>query len=336
MIPVLISLGGCASAPKKNEKINFRPEHCAEIEKTVTFISAQCLNLKNKKIFTHIKTSIDSPVFLEGFNHYHKALHSKAEFISAAYGIKFNSYSKAPHYVEYQGQIGKYIKEELDDYLTCNCQCIMVTEKSYADIILEANVRKFYSQVLSYEENDKIPNTLDENFEKGSKMIIASILNIDNTINSKKWDYQHLLKLTTERYTTKINTTREGVTRYHDTLEATKECLLYDNQRKIASKSATKSISTWENDALKVVDLFAIIIVQAPITPLIEQNNFKVDLDGHIDVFDINNGKIQKTIQINNKNKAEVTNKLLFSQSGNLKLLIYDYIKKVVQILQYQ
>ena len=167
IIVILFCYAGCA----KNIVTKFNNDQFDILtDKIAGLDQIKCNNLKNKTIFTNFNVNQQSKYFLEGFD------------------ISENRVNK----IEYDGDIGQDIKIKLDKVLYEHCGAQVVNDKSQADIIINANVEKYYSQILDLikKGDDSFvgvsgEKSMDINFK------MSSILSINTRINNDNEDFRY-------------------------------------------------------------------------------------------------------------------------------------------------
>ena len=263
----------------------------------------ECINLRNKKIFTNFTVSQQKEYFLEDFD------------------LSEGKVKK----IKYEGDIGEDIKRQLDRVLINCCGSVIENEKAQADITINADVEKYYSQVLDYKKKG------DESLagisgEKGIdvKGKASSILSITNRINNdnEDWKYNHLLSLTRTR-TTKVN--RSGV-------------FLVKTKRELMV--ADGFIVDYDDEYTLVTGSVVSTTCNRTLGPFMVKPSF--DIKGNLDIYDIDRMTIKKHLTLEEcdfekkwsgtvmKKEKKAYFDLYGSTNGNLQYLIYDYIKELI------
>lgn len=261
----------------------------------------ECNNLKNKKIFTSFSVSQKEKDFLEDYDF------SKGEVKK----------------IEYDGNIGEDIKRKLDKVLTNCCGSEIVNDKAQADITINADVEKYYSQVLDLKKkgDDSFVGLSGEkrmNFRAKLSTVLSIINSFEN--DSDDWKYNHLLSLTKNRVE-KVN--RSGVLYVNfrmDFLDSYGFIVDYDDEYTIATGTLVSSIAQGS------VGVF--------------NTRPRCEYSGNIDIYDVDTMEVKKRVTLDEwdvdartrqiEKKKEQYFDIYSLTPGNLKYLIYDYIKQLI------
>lgn len=262
----------------------------------------KCGNLANKSVFIDFTVSQEGEYFLEDFD-----------------------FSKgAVKKIKYEGNIGLDIKRKLEEVISHYCGAEIVQQKNQADISINVDIRKYYSEILETEKkgDDSLAGL---NVEKGMDLsfkaatIFSTITTIDDT---EDWKYNHLLSLKSNIHIKRRGSGMIFVNARNDITRSQNFIVDYDNEYTLAKGAIAFSYSEGS---------FLIL----PTRP-------KWDIKGKLDLYDIDAMKIKKQLTVDEsdfdtRGLARVMKKekkeyfdLYSSTPGNLKYLIYDYIKELV------
>lgn len=280
----------------------------------------ECRNLKNKRIFLNFVVSQKEEYFLETSS------------------LSSNKIKKH----KYQGSIAKDIERKLAEALRQYCGAEIVNEKEQADITINTDIEKYYSQILQWTRDGSIiaPGGLiqtGKEVSELSKVNISTILSINNTIKFNNytdyWKYNHLIALRKKIWRRAKVVGIVTLARRDDTT-ATTFMVDYDNECTLATGEFVHSVTFSA----------AFIIITPPIA----------DMEGILDIYDIDTMKVKKHLtfkrgdfdlysgfvprevtsgipaMLDNENPKKVYVELFLSAPGHLKYLIYDYIKQVI------
>jgi hypothetical protein len=299
----LLLIYGCA--PNVNIPNRFGTEQLSPIVDSIAGIDQiKCDQLRDKRIKITITNKLSGSVFLENIK-------GNLPFRS----LEINK-------TEYSGSIATDLRDKLAAVLGRYCGAVIV-EDGPADIVLQANINKFYSQIVDAKREGDT-RILSPKEEKDFKLYTTtnSILNIDTGINNEDLKFEHLLSLK-EEYSCKSSWTKEG-THMNDTLS---------------------SLTTWDDSVV--------------LSRYMASNTTRVHVGlsrdhlGKLTVFD-SMGKTKEELVFNNNDvnnprvgklylekggdyiidtRMRAYRELYFSGYGNLKLLIYNYMGELINIL---
>jgi len=228
--------------------------------------------------------------------------------------------------IKYEGNIGEDIKRQLDRVLNECCGSEIVNDKAQADITINADVEKYYSQILDLKKKgDESLAGISGEKDVDVKVKWSSILSISNRINNdtEDWKYNHLLSLTYKE-TSKVS--RGGVFLVNfkrNDMKAQSFIVDYDDEYTLATGSLVRTIS------------------RRTLGPFMVKPS--IDIKGNLDIYDIDTMVIKKHLTIEEwdfdktrggekalKKEKQAYFDLYGSTPGNLKYLIYDYIKELI------
>jgi hypothetical protein len=296
---------GCA--PNVNIPTRFSVEQLSPtLDSIIGLDQINCDKLRNKKIKIIINSNLSEAVFLENI---------KGNIPFRA--LEINK-------TEYSGSIARDLKNKLTTVLSQCCGSV-ITENEPVDIFIQPNVNKFYSQIVDAKREGDT-QIMSPGEEKDFKLFTTtnSILKIDTNINNEVFMFEHLLTLK-EEYDCKTNWTSSGEGAYlNDTLNS---LTIKDNKMVLSRYIAS---NTTRVHGGRNREHFGKLTIFDPMgnskQELIFSNN------------DVNNPRVGilylgKGGEYIVDKKMRGYRELYFSGYGNLKLLMYDYITELVNIL---
>jgi hypothetical protein len=306
LIRILLSLlliYGCA--PNVNIPNRFGVEQLSPTLDGIAGIDQiKCGQLRDKRIKITITNKLSVPVFLENIK-------GNLPFRS----LEINK-------TEYSGSISTDLKDKLAAVLEGSCGAAIV-EDGPVDIVLQATVNKFYSQIIDAKREGDT-HILSPGEEKEFKLYTTtnSILNIDTRINNEPFRFEHVFSLK-EEYGCKSSWTKEG-THMNDTL--TSLTMLDDRvvlSRYIASNT-TRVHGGLNRDHLGKLTIF--------------DSNGKTKEELVFSNNDVNNPRVGKLYLEKGGEyiidpRMRAYRELYFSGYGNLKLLAYNYMTELIAIV---
>jgi len=202
LVPILLGyllLHGCA--PNVNIPNRFGADQMsATVDSIAGIDQIQCSQLKDKRIKITVTSGVKGSVFLENIK-------GNLPFQS----IEINK-------TEYEGSLATDLRNKLAAVLNRSCGAAMV-DGGAADILVVANVTKFYSQIVDAKrEGDTQLFSLGEDREFKLSTTTNSILSIDTRINDEPFRFEHMLGLK-EEYSYKSSWTKDG-THANDTINS--------------------------------------------------------------------------------------------------------------------
>ncbi len=306
LITILLSLllvYGCA--PNVNIPKRFGAEQLSPTADSIAGIDQiKCDRLKDKRIKITATSNLNGSIFLENIK-------GNLPFRT----LEINK-------TEYSGSISTDLKDKLAAVLERCCGAIVV-EAEPVDIALQANINKFYSQIVDAKREGDT-QILSPGEEKDFKLYTTtkSILNIETGINNKAFRFEHLFSLI-EEYGCKSSWAKEG-THMNDTLSS---LAVWDDQvvmsRYIASNT-TRVHAGLNRDHLGKLTVFD--SMGKTKTELVFNNK------------DVNNPRVGKLYLEKGGDyivdtRMRAYRELYFSGYGNLKLLVYNYLVELVNIM---
>lgn len=312
-----VFIAGCATTPVTKFDSS---QLTSDIDKIMGLGGSDCRNaLQNKTIFINITVSQKEPCFLED--------------------VDFEYYKIKKF--EYEGDIGGDIEAKLKDALINDCGARIVDQIDQADISITSHIEKYYSQITKI---DKVGSFM---FASGSFICItpeetsvpcrveaSTILSIDNKINDENWKYNHLISLKHNRIRQVKHQGFFTVLSKMDKSTGMNFVVDYDNEYTVAT---AKFVST---SGINFVGGILVI-------PSLGKGK------GSLDIYDIDTMQVKKHFAFEKgelsisevgprlslthmivKDKGSLKCKyveLFLSTPGNLKYLIYDYIKELIR-----
>jgi hypothetical protein len=295
----------CGCAPNANIPNRFGVEQLSSTVDSIAGIDQiKCDRLRDKSIKISITGKLRGAVFLENIK-------GNLPFRS----LEVNK-------TEYSGSITTDLRDKLAAVLERSCGAVVV-EDGPVDITLQANINKFYSQIVDAKREGDT-RILSPGEEKDFKLYTTtnSIVNIDTDINNEAFRFEHLFSLK-EEYSCKGSWTKEG-THMNDTLSS---LTTWDDRvvlsRYIASNT-TRVHGGLNRDHLGKLTVF--------------DSTGKTREELFYNNEDVNNPRVGKLYLEKSGNYIIDTRKrafreLFFSGYGNLKLLVYDYVAQLIDIL---
>jgi hypothetical protein len=265
-----------------------------------------CDQLRNKRIKIIINSSLSESVFLENIK-------GNIPFRT----LEINK-------TEYSGSIGKDLKNKLATALSQCCES-EIAENDPVDIVIRANVNKFYSQIVDAKREGDT-QIMSPGEDKDFKLYTTtnSILRIDTNINNEPLMFEHLVTLK-EEYGCKTNWTSTGEGAHlNDTLNS----LAIKDNRMVLSRYIASNTTRVHGGRNR--EHFGKLTIFDPM------GNTKQELifSNH----DVNNPRVgilylEKGGEYIVDKKMRGYRELYFSGYGNLKLLVYNYITELIDIL---
>jgi hypothetical protein len=306
LIRILLSLlliYGCAS--NVNIPNRFGAEQLSPTLDSIAGIDQiKCDQLRDKRIKITITNKLSAPVFLENIK-------GNLPFRS----LDINK-------TEYSGSISTDLRDKLSAVLERSCAAVIV-EDGPVHIVLQASVNKFYSQIVDAKREGDT-QILSPGEEKEFKLYTTtnSILSIDTRINNEPFRFEHLFSLK-EEYGCKSSWTKEG-THMNDTLASL--TMLDDRvvlSRYIASNT-TRVHGGLNRDHLGKLTIFDSI--------------GKIKEELFFNNNDVNNPRVGKLYLEKGgeyiiDTRMRAYRELYFSGYGNLKLLAYNYMAELINIV---
>lgn len=313
-----VYIPGCATTPVTKFASS---QLTSDIDKIMELGESGCRNaLQDKTIFINITVSQEEPYFLED--------------------VDFEYY-KIKKY-KYEGDIGRDIEAKLKDALINDCGARIVDQIDQADISIISHVEKYYSQITKI---NKVGSTMTGSLpiwitpeEKSvpCRVEASTILSIDNKINDQNWKYNHLISLK------------------HDRIRKVKRQGLFTIFGRMDKSMGMGFVVDYDNEYTVATAKFALTCGMNFVGGILAIPSFG-KRQGSLDVYDIDTMQVKKHFafekgelsfsQIENgptlslthmivKDKASLKCKyveLFLSTPGNLKYLIYDYIKELIR-----
>jgi hypothetical protein len=296
-------LYGCA--PNVNIPNRFGAEQLSPTVDSIAGIDKiKCGQLRDKRIKITITSQLKGPVFLENIK-------GNLPFRS----IEINK-------TEYEGNLATDLRNKLAAVLEGSCGAAIADDGS-AEISLQANVNKFYSQIVDAKREGDT-QLLYPGEEKEFKLYTTtnSILSIDTRMNNQPFSFEHMLGLK-EEYSCKSSWTKDG-THMNDTIDS---LTMWDDRavvsRYIASNT-TRVHGGLNRDHLGKLTVFD------PAGKTREELVFYNT--------DVNNPRVGKLYLEKGGDyivdtRMRAYRELYFSGYGNLKLLIYCYMAELINNL---
>jgi len=314
---VSVFIVGCATTPVTkfdSSQLN------SDIDQIMELGGSDCKNtLQDKTIFINITVSQEEPYFLEDVDFFH-------------YKIKK---------FKYEGDIGTDIEAKLKNALINDCGARIVDQIDQADISITSHVEKHYSQITKI---DKVGSgstvsliwITPEEKSVPCRVEAATILSIDNKINDQNWKYNHLLSLK------------------HDRISKVKRQGLFTLLGRVDNSMGMSFVVDYDNEYTVATAKFASTSGRSFVGGILVIPSFG-KRQGSLDIYDIDTMQVKKhfafekgelsfsqpeigpTLSLTHmivKDKASLKCKyveLFLSTPGNLKYLIYDYIKELIR-----
>ena len=263
------------------------------IDKLTEIDQIKCDGLKNKRISTIFIQNVKTEYFCEEVTFPEQQI------------IKF----------KYDGEIASDIKNKLDDVLKRYCNATIVKNTENPDILINATIDRFYSQILDYKkegDESSLGMFSSGETEKKFKRKSGSVLTARNSINNgEEWKYDHMLSLKKD-FVSKVKKVYSGIFMQQDMVMTKTIKIDYDDEVTLATYIGAYSMAMGH---------------AYPVVP-------GMDLGIKIDIYDINTMALKKQIRWTKETATIAEERLYlntyFSAAGNLELLIYDYIKEII------